>query len=106
MKVKSSPFIVISGAVLLCYILSDFEQFAFMKPYMETTMLVALLVIFIVGWIKGIMDLHLHRETDGVIQIDTSSDEKDIYRLVYNDDPAKMIGQDFVTFKVEKTRLD
>lgn len=90
------------GASIVYYGLSKLRPDLF--PYASEAILLSMAFIFVVGIILGLIELN--RKYDGVFQIDTSNDERDIYRLIYNEDPSEIVNKESVTFRVEKTRLE
>lgn len=64
-------------------------------------MLIAILILESVLRISKASYIRSGAGTDGVLQIDSSNPEKDIYRLVLNDQIADLSKKKIVTFKVD-----
>ena len=91
------------GAGCVYYILS--LRFPETFPSGINTLFACAALAFFFGFIISLRDVVSGKE-DGVLQIDTSNDEKDIFRLVYNEDPETLKDRKQVVFKVEHTKLD
>lgn len=91
------------GAGCVYYILS--LEFPEIFPYGTQALFAVAALTFFLGFIISLRDVVSDKE-DGVLQIDTSDEEKDIYRLVYNEDPETLKDRKQVIFKIEHTKLD
>lgn len=99
---KSLIQIPMPAVACLYYILS--ERFPEVFPDGINVLFVCTALIFFFGTLLGISGLYY--KGDGTLQIDTSDEEKDIYRLVYNEDPETLKDRELVVFTVEHTKLE
>ena len=90
------------GAGCVYYILS--LRFPEIFPDGTQALFVCTACTFFFGFFLAWRDVG--KEEDGVLQIDTSDEEKDIFRLVYNEDPETLKDKKQVVFKVEHTKLE
>lgn len=78
----------------------------FNTPYSQqiTAIRILLVIMLLLGFILRISKASYIKSgagTDGILQIDSSNPEKDIYRLVLNDQVADLSKKKTVTFKVD-----
>ena len=96
---KFNVSIIISSVTFISYVLSRFSILSDFK------ILLGIIIVF--GLIYSIVSCFVRRNSsvDGVMIIDMTDPEKDIYRMILNDDFDTLSTKDTVTFEVHHSKI-
>ena len=86
--------LILPGVVSCIFIISRFLVF----PYIEVLLGISIMLVFVYGLMSRITGRS--SSVDGTMIVYTSNPEKDIYRLILNDDLSELSSKDTIAFEV------